>query len=135
MASRYSLTVPLTLDKVGPVVLSAPGRAQTEFGTDAPVLDAHGRQLWRAECTSFVGHPISSVVTSTPLAEIAPGTILVPTGEVSLDFRAEGKAGFNGGAPRGVLTMQLTAESLKPFGDVAAFVQQAMAAQTREGSK
>lgn len=61
----------------------------------------------------------ATVETATPLDEVPAGTIYRADGTVELTVRAEGRSGFRGGDPRGVLIVSLYIERLTPVGNAA----------------
>lgn len=66
-----------------------------------------------------------AVETSTPLEEVSAATIFAAEGECVLRIRADGRAGFGDGGPRGALIGTLYVERVVPRGDLAALLGKA----------
>ncbi|MCX8556207.1 MULTISPECIES: hypothetical protein [Mycobacteriaceae] len=101
------------------------GRARRVYrdgaATDEPVL-VDGAQLHRltglAVSVAGIGLDGAEVQTTTPLDTVPAGTLFRAEGRCTLSVRAEGKSGWNGGAPRGVLVVTVYIQTLIPVGSV-----------------
>lgn len=81
-----------------------------------------------------VGLDGATIDTSTPLGDVTAGTIFRAEGEVEVQIRADARAGFNGGAPRGVLAVSVYVERLVPVGSAADLLRTASAPASKRAS-
>lgn len=125
MANSLSLTVnPAQLAFMG----GGEARPATEFDSGNPLL-RDGRQVRRLPGVTALldGVPLENftVETVADVDNLGPGGLLAAQGEVSVTIRADAKAGFNGGAPRGSLAGRVFVESLAPVAAIADLIAQA----------
>ena len=100
----------------------------TDFESGVPTL-RNGRPVRRLPGVTAVldGVPLEnfSVETTADVDNLGPGGLLAAQGEVSVTVRADAKAGFNGGAPRGSLAGKVFVENLTPIAALAELMAQA----------
>ncbi|WP_341258615.1 hypothetical protein [Gordonia malaquae] len=71
-----------------------------------------------------------TIDTTSVLEEVPAGVIFKASGEVELTIRAEGRAGFGNGGPRGVLQATAYIEELTPVGTLSDVLATTKAAPT-----
>ncbi|GAB2659242.1 hypothetical protein GCM10027169_22970 [Gordonia jinhuaensis] len=90
---------------------------------DAPMKTSGGATIRRlsglAVSVGGVGYDGADVESTTPLEAVDAGVIYRAEGHCEVRFRAEGRAGFGDGGPRGVLRTTLFVERVTPVGSIA----------------
>lgn len=130
--------VTLAVDPETVLLISTGGTARTrvqyENGvkTDANVqrggVDVH-RLTGVAVSVNGTGLDGATVETATPLGEIKAGSIFKAEGVAEVQVRAEGRAAFGDGGPRGVLAMTVFVERLVPVGNATDVIRAAAPAR------
>lgn len=89
---------------------------KTEVNVQRGGADVH-RLTGVAVSVSGVGLDGAVVETATPLENVPAGGIFRAEGIAEVSVRADGRPGFAGGAPRGVLAVTVFVERLVPVGN------------------
>ncbi|AAS03181.1 hypothetical protein AFC81_07805 [Mycobacterium avium subsp. paratuberculosis] len=89
---------------------------KTEANVQRGGVDVH-RLTGVAVSVSGTGLDGAVVETSTPLENVPAGAIFRAEGAAEVSVRAEGRQGFGGGSPRGVLAVTVFVERLVPIGN------------------
>lgn len=105
-------------------------RAQSVYrdgvATDEPVL-VDGAQLHKLTglAVSVAGRGLdgAEVDTTTPLEEVPAGMLFQAEGRCTLSVRADAKPGWGNRGPRGVLSVTVYIQTLKPVGSVVDVVR------------
>jgi hypothetical protein len=75
------------------------------------------------------------VETATPLENVPAGSIFRAEGVAEVSVRAEGRQGFSGGAPRGVLAITVFVERMVPVGNANSLLRSTPAQKLAAASK
>lgn len=127
MAEASSATVRVDPAKIVLVGTGGVGRERASYvegkRQDSPMTWENGAAIRRlsglAVSVDGVGYDAADVESTTPLDEVAAGTIFQAEGHAELRFRAEGRPGFGDGGPRGVLRTTIFVERLVPRASIA----------------
>lgn len=133
MADIQTLDLPIKAEELTLIGTGGSARTRAVYvdgqRTGETVKTAGGSDVHRLTgmAVSLSGHGLdgAQVETGTPMDDVPAGAIFRVEGECSVTVRAEGRAGFGGGGPRGVLTVRVFAERLVPVGNVADLARQA----------
>ncbi|MCH9668461.1 MAG: hypothetical protein K0U78_00925 [Actinomycetia bacterium] len=130
--------VMLAVDPDSVLLISTGGTARTRVQYENGVKTDSNIQRSGADVHRLTGVAVSvngngldgaTVETATPLAEIKAGSIFKAEGLVEVQIRAEGRAGFGDGAPRGVLATTVFVERLIPVGNATDVIRTASPAR------
>lgn len=89
---------------------------KTETNVQRNGVDVH-RLTGVAVSVNGAGLDGATVETGTPLENVQAGSIFKAEGLTEVSVRSEGRAGFAGGSPRGVLAVTVFVERLVPVGN------------------
>lgn len=105
---------------------------KTEANVQRGGVDVH-RLTGVGVSVNGIGLDGAVVETSTPLENVPAGTIFKAEGVSEVSIRAEGRQGFSGGAPRGVLAVSVFVERMVPVGNAGDLLR-AGGSQRRAGA-
>lgn len=125
MAEISRVTLPVDPAQVTVIGTGGESRTRAEYvgGVRSDVtVKRDGVEVHRLTgvAVSVAGSGLDGAVveTATPLEAVEAGAVFRASGAVEVAVRADGKAGFNGGAPRGVLAVTVWVERLEPVGNL-----------------
>lgn len=101
---------------------------KTEANVQRGGADVH-RLTGVAVSVNGVGLDGAVVETSTPLENVPAGGLFRAEGLAEVSVRAEGRQGFSGGSPRGVLAVTVFVERLVPVGNANELLKGASSAK------
>ncbi len=124
MAELSRMTLPIDAGSV--LLMATGGTARTKVAYENGVRTESNVQRAGVDVHRLTGMAVSvggqgldgaTVETSTPLEDVPAGGIFRAEGVAEVSVRAEGKSGFNGNGPRGVLALTVFVERLVPVGN------------------
>ncbi|WP_336671473.1 hypothetical protein [Tsukamurella sp. USMM236] len=126
MAELTSMVMPTPADQVFGVGTGGTAREKAAYvdgkrqDVAATWLDGSAVHRLTGIAISVAGQGLDGAVveTTTPLENVAAGTVFRAEGHVEIRVRADGRPGFNGGGPRGVLTVTVFIQRLVPVGAI-----------------